>query len=155
MAKRYNPRRFKLHHSYTVDEIASRLGVHPQTIRGWIKRGLRCLRSERPFLILGCDLRAFLEQANEAKEPLGPNQLFCLKCRTAQEPWGQLADYIPQSPTSGRLTGLCPVCERECQRFVGVAQVRSVAPDLDVTYRGNEASLKQSADPPSKTHFDE
>ncbi len=153
MAKRYNPRAFKIHHSYTIAEVAATAGVHVQTVRGWIKQGLRCLREEKPFLILGCDVRAFMEQQNQAKTPLGKNELFCLKCRAARVPWGEMADYIPRNATSGRLTGICPTCERECQRFVSIATIGEIAPDLDVKFEGTQASLNQSDDPPSKTHI--
>ena len=36
MAWRFNFRRVKIHHSYTVSELAELLGAHRQTVRRWI-----------------------------------------------------------------------------------------------------------------------
>ena len=41
MAKRHpNHRQVKIHHNYTVEEIASLFGIHKNTVREWIKAGL-------------------------------------------------------------------------------------------------------------------
>ena len=51
--KRVNARRVKIHRSYAVDEAARLLGVHKNTVRSWIKRGLPTVDNRRPILILG------------------------------------------------------------------------------------------------------
>jgi hypothetical protein len=38
---RLNPRRAKLHRSYTVEETARLFGVHRNTVRAWLKQGLK------------------------------------------------------------------------------------------------------------------
>ena len=61
MSKRHpNPRLAKIHRNYTVEEVAVVFGVHRNTVREWVKRGLSTNDSRRPMLILGADLRAFL-----------------------------------------------------------------------------------------------
>ena len=62
MAKRHRSHRLvKIHRSYTVEEASILLGVHRNTVREWIKRGLTPIVSEydetavrvgdRPFLV--------------------------------------------------------------------------------------------------------
>ena len=54
MRKRHpNPRLAKIHRSYTVDEVASLFGVHRNSVREWVKRGLPTSDGRRPMLILG------------------------------------------------------------------------------------------------------
>ena len=62
MGKRHpNPRLAKIHRNYTVDEVACLFGIHRNTVREWIKRGLPTSDDRRPMLILGRDLLAFLQ----------------------------------------------------------------------------------------------
>lgn len=155
MAKRYKSRAFKKNHSYTLQEVADNAGANLQTVRAWTKAGLRCLRDRKPFLVLGSDVIAFIDQLTRSKTPLHENELYCLKCRAGHVPWGKMADYTRHSTVSGRLTGICPVCESVCQRFVSPKTIRTVAPDLDVAFEGADESLIQSDEPPSGTHISE
>ena len=133
MARRYNTRRIKKHHNYSFEEAAEALGVHVQTVRVWAAQGLRCMTDGRPFLILGADLIAFHEQrSGGAKKRLGPNELYCLKCRAPRTPAGRAADFFPYGPDRGRLSGICPDCESMCHRFVRRDRLGLVAPDLSI-----------------------
>jgi hypothetical protein len=58
--RRPDRRRVKLLRSYTIDEAARTLEVHRNTVRHWIKAGLRVIDDKRPILILGSDLADFL-----------------------------------------------------------------------------------------------
>ena len=145
MAKRYNPRRAKTHHSYTVEEAAVLYGVHPQTVRSWTRKGLHILTGSVPHLILGGDLRAYIESIAQTKRPLGPNEFYCARCRAGVEPWGGLADYVPRTDTQGRLSALCGRCEGPVNRFASPARLSVVAPDLDLTVRGPREDLYDPA----------
>jgi hypothetical protein len=61
MRKRANHRLVKIHRSYTVEEVARLLGTHKNTVRTWVKVGLRTCDSIRPTLILGRHLAEFLQ----------------------------------------------------------------------------------------------
>lgn len=144
MAKRYNARRVKTHHNYTTEEVAELLGAHPQTVRGWADKGLPCLKSKIPHLFIGAHVQAFLTaQSASKRQPLAPDHLYCLSCKTGKIPAGSVADFIPDGAGRGRLIGLCPDCENLCNRFVSEAQIRAVAPNLIVTHQPRGPSLKE------------
>lgn len=59
-SRRPDHRRVKLHRTYSVDEVARLLDMHPNTVRTWVREGLPLLDSKRPQLIHGTDLTDFL-----------------------------------------------------------------------------------------------
>jgi len=139
MTRRLNPRKVKIHQSYTVEEAALVLGRSIPTIRSWIKKGLPVLRSQIPHLILGADLREYLEKAQKTrKTPLQSDELYCLKCRKPRKPYGGLADYIPATVSKGRLEGLCSVCSSICNRFTSQSQLPKFIDIFDLTIRPYE-----------------
>src|SRR5438034_764512 len=58
--RRANPNLVKIHRSYTVRELADRLGVHKNTVRHWQRHGLTPVDAQRPYLFKGAAVRAFL-----------------------------------------------------------------------------------------------
>ncbi|KAA0921024.1 helix-turn-helix domain-containing protein [Aquicoccus porphyridii] len=124
MAKRPNPRAIKAARTYTIEEAAQTLGVTTGTIRSWVKSGLPLMRSRRPFLILGDDLRGFLEdRAKRRKAPLQPDQLRCFTCKVGRTPMGLMVDCIPQTPKTARLLGLCEVCGGTCNLMISQTKI--------------------------------
>jgi excisionase family DNA binding protein len=106
-----SPWRVKLHRSYSVEQAAKALNVHKNTVRRWIKDGLPTVGGRGQTLILGSELRTFLEaRRKRAKRPCPPGFMFCLKCREPRPPAGRMIDYVPLAATSGNLIGLCPKC---------------------------------------------
>jgi len=135
MATRHpNPCLAKINRSYTVEEIAALFGKHKNTVRGWIKEGLPVIDDRRPMLILGRELREFL-QARRTKNrcPLRPGQIYCLKCRTGKVPAGEVADYEPITPTGGNLVGICPSCDSMIYRRISLAQFDLVCEKLAIS----------------------
>lgn len=130
MAKRVDPRHLRSAQTYTVPELAQRLGCSIGTVRNWLKRGLPAMTTQRPTLILGGDAKEFLaDRKAKAKRPLGPDELYCLSCKAPRKPFAGLVQ-LDQSPgTAARITGFCEVCETVCSRVVGSAQIRHL-PEL-------------------------
>ena len=62
MKRNHNHRKCKIHRSYTVEEVTELYDVHPKTVRNWIQKGLPIFDDIRPLLILGTDLKLFIQK---------------------------------------------------------------------------------------------
>jgi hypothetical protein len=129
-----NPRLAKIHRTYTVEAVARLYGLHPNTVRRWIKSGLPVCDDCRPTLILGRHLRDFLQtKRTKNKRPCRPGEIYCVRCRIPRSPAGDMADYEPSSDTGGALLGMCPVCEALMYRRVNLAKLDQIRGELDIT----------------------
>lgn len=136
MARRPNPRAIRAARAYSILECAKALGVTPGTVRGWIRQGLRALKSRRPFLIPGDALRAFLEaRRSKGRVRLAPDELYCLTCKAPRPPLGMMADFTPQNTRTARLTSLCSACGGPCNRIVSRASLTALTRIFDVACR--------------------
>ena len=139
-------RRVKQHRIYTVDEPASAVGVAKATVRGWINAGrLPALTQQKPWLIQGGDLNDFLQGARAPRQKCEPAECYCVKCHKPQKPAGALADFIPLTPTSGNLRGICPVCERFMHKRISRAMLASLAEVLDIQIKDEARSISDRA----------
>lgn len=128
-----DPRRVKIHRNYTVDEAARLLGVHKNTIRDWIGRGLPIIDQCRPILILGNALAEFIARHRRSrKRPCAPGQIYCMRCRCPQHPAGGMTDYAPITATRGNLVGICPTCTALMYRCVSLAKLDAARGNLEV-----------------------
>lgn len=149
-----NPRLAKIHYSYAVEDIARLFGMHSNTVRQWIKQGLPMCDERRPILILGSDLRDFLQtKRTKNKRPLKPHEIYCMRCRAPRSPWGNLADYIAQTPTSGMLTGLCCECEAVMYRRISLAGLAQISGVLHVTHTKAHSRIGESLQPSVNSDF--
>lgn len=142
--RRIDLRRIKIHRAYTVEEAANTLGTHKNTVRQWVKNSLPTVDKRRPILIIGHDLRTFLEsrKANRQRR-LAPGQFYCVKCRTSKSPYAGVADYVATSATLGNLKGLCPDCGTVMHRRTSFAKLDEVKGELDVTIFAGSATPKR------------
>lgn len=132
--RRKTVRRAKSHRNYTIQEIAELRAVHPNTVTGWINSGLRVIDDNRPKLILGRELNAFLEaRSKKNKRPCQPGEIYCVRCRAAKFPAGAMADFQPQGRSAGRLVGICPTCERLMYQNCGNTKLAAIRAVLDIT----------------------
>jgi hypothetical protein len=136
MPKRLNPNLAKIHRSYLVGEAAELLGVHKNTVRGWVTEGLPVNDDLRPMLILGRELRGFLQERNhKKKQPCKKHEMYCLKCRLPKVPAGNMAEYKAMTSEKGCLIGICPTCENIINRFSNLAKLSAIEDILEVTIR--------------------
>lgn len=131
--QRPNPRLAKMHRNYTVDEIARLYGIHRNTVRAWLKRGLQTVDDRRPLLVLGRHLGEFLEARRELKRrPSGPGFIYCLRCREPRRPAGGAVRYEPLTPNLGNLVGVCAECGAGLYRRVNRARIGLALGNLQV-----------------------
>lgn len=143
MAKRYpNHCLVKIHRSYTVAEVASLLNMHKATIRRWIKDGLSTIDEKRPKLILGQELRNFLQSRRaKKKQRCKQGQLYCLRCRAPKFPAGNMADYSPINGKSGCLIAICPDCDSIMNQYVSLARISEICEKIDIILPNAERRL--------------
>lgn len=149
MRKRHpNPRLAKIHRNYTVDEIAHLFGIHKNTVRDWVKRGLPTSDGRRPMLILGRELVAFLSaRRTKNKRTCQPGEIYCVRCRAPRAPAGDMVDYMPVTATLGNLVAICSACETMMYRRVSLAKLAQVRGDLDITMPQALEHIGESAQP--------
>jgi hypothetical protein len=146
MGRHPNPRLVKIHRSYTVEETARMLGKHKNTVRAWIKQGLRPIDVRRPTLIHGRELVCFLQnRRTSAKRPCPPGHMYCLKCRHPKQPAAGMADYLSITESSGNLRALCPDCGRFMHRRVALAKLNIVGAGLDVAFPQEVSRIRERA----------
>lgn len=124
------------------------LGVHKNTIRDWIRRGLPVIDQRRPALILGAALADFITRRYSSnKRPCAPGQIYCVRCRCPQHPAGGIADYQPITATSGNLVGICPACDAFMYRRVSRAKLDHARGILDVSLPEALRHIDESSNP--------
>lgn len=155
MAQRLlNPRRAKIHRSYTVEEVSRLYGVHRNTVRQWIKQGLPVCDGRRPVLILGYELAAYLTRKRARnKRPCKAGEVYCVRCRVPQSPALGMADYEPLTATTGNLIGLCPKCGGTMYRRVSRARLAAVTGNLEVRITRGRERIDESGNPSVNSDF--
>ena len=143
--RRFNPRRVKIHRTFTVDEVARLFSVHNNTVRAWIKSGLPTTDARRPILILGRELARFLHARRQrTRQQCQPGQLYCLRCRAPREPASRMAAYVPITPSSGNLRGQCGDCGVLMWRRVSLMRLSGVAGALDVAFQEAQPRIEDN-----------
>jgi hypothetical protein len=130
-----NHRHVKIHRSYTVEEIVSLFGIHKNTVRAWVKAGLSPSDDKRPMLILGQDLKAYLQARRVInKQTCKPGEIYCVCCRAPKFPAADMADYSPVTEKVGNLAAICPDCDSIMNRRVSLARLGQVCGKLDISF---------------------
>ncbi len=121
------------------------LGTHRNTVRNWIKQGLPTIDMKRPRLIHGLDLANFLKKRRERnKRPCPPGYIYCVRCRAPKLPAERMVDYVPLSPTSGNLRGICPDCETLIHRRISLSKLSEIRAELDITFPQGPSRISES-----------
>ena len=162
MGRHPNPRLVKIHRSYAVEEVARILRRHKNTVRAWIKQGLRPIDGRRPTLIHGVELVNFLQNRRmRGKRPCPPGHMYCLKCRSPKQPAAGMADYLPITDTSGNLRALCPDCGKFMHRRASLTKLNTIGAGWDIAFPQAVSRIGESAipslncDSSMKAHADE
>lgn len=127
MSSRNNPNRIKIHRSYTVIEVSETLGVHPKTVRNWIRVGLPVVDGKRPLLISGIDLKIYLKKKrHNYMHQCETHEIFCFKCRTANNPSIETLRFIAKPAGMSQMTGRCSECGCKANKYVSWRNVEKI-----------------------------
>ncbi len=149
-----NYRLVKRHRSYTVEEIATLLGSHRNTVRHWLKHGLAALDDRRPLLIHGGVLYAFLKEARaKHRHPCAPGELYCVRCRVPRQPAGNVVVYEALNQGAGNLVGTCIECACRLHRRVSLAKLEGSLGPVEVRFTVAEEDIGKSLDPSLNCDF--
>jgi len=92
--------------------LFSDLGLHPQTVRKWIRDGLKTIDAGKPALVFGCDLIAHLKKNNNAsKRKTAIDEMFCMGCQDAR-PIFRNKISVGQNAQFLKVQGVCRGCKR-------------------------------------------
>jgi hypothetical protein len=122
--RKHNASRIREKHCYTVEEVADLLNTHKNTVRLWMKQGLRRIDDTKPYLIHGLDLKAFLTKRQQsAKQPCKAGEIYCFRCRCPRKPWEGIVDVTFLNQKTAQLTGICSVCEGKLNRRTSITKM--------------------------------
>lgn len=154
MSKRHNPNQAKIHRSYSVREVVELFSVHKNTVRSWVKDGLPTNDSKRPMLILGSDLKHYLQSKRKRnKKKCLPYEIYCVRCRLPRIPAGNMVDFEPMNGVMGRLIGLCPYCDGFINKFYKLANLEKIKGKIDITITKALEHINESNNPPVNSDF--
>ena len=146
--RRLNPRRVKVHRTYTVEEAARLFRVHKNTVRDWLKVGLPKVDGRRPTLILGRQLASFIHSRRERRrQRCRAAELYCFRCRAPKRPAAGTAEYLPLTTGSGNLRARCADCGTRMYRRVSFHKLSVVAGDLQVMLPEAQQRIVEGLEP--------
>lgn len=152
---RVNPNRVKQHRSYSVDELASCLGVHKNTVHHWRQKGLEPIDRGRPILFQGSVVRTFLTVRNSSRKcPCPPGTFYCVRCRAPRAPAMRMVDYMSARSGNGNLRAFCECCEVIMHRRVREAEIATVMPNCTIQFAEGHPSLSGRAAPSLNCEFE-
>lgn len=149
-----DPRRAKIHHSYTIAEVARLYGVHRNTVRAWTRAGLETISAGRELLILGDELRRFLTARRadrRVKTPAG--SIYCFGCRAPRKPAEGMVEVLNPSGPTVNLRALCAECGSLMHRRVSLKGVGEAGFGNCVTQA--DSHLADSSHPSVNCHSNE
>ena len=127
MSSRNNPNSIKIHRSYTVIEVSETLGVHPKTVRNWIRVGLPVVDEKRPLLIIGADLRIYLKQKRKTyMHQCEVHEMYCFKCRQPKTPSIETLQFIAKPAGMAQMAGRCEECGCKANKYVSWRDVNQI-----------------------------
>ena len=153
--RRPNYRLVKIHRNYTVEEVARLFGTHKNTVRAWVKSGLPTCDSKRPMLILGRDLRAYLQARRTRRTSGHASPAKSTACDAARQsgPPGTWRSTSRSRRSSGNLEGICPDCGGMMYRRASKAKLPEIRAKLDITFTEAERRVSESNVPTVNSDF--
>ena len=154
MSKRLYPHnRVRYWYAYDIDDICGLfddIGLHPQTVRKWVKSGLSTIDKGRPTLIYGNDLINFLKKHNQSnKRKTAFDEFYCMKCQDAR-PIFQNKIHIVQKAQFLRAQGHCRTCKSKMNKSYKMTDYPALKRKFKLV---DVLELYDCSKPTDKTHF--
>lgn len=127
MSRKYNLRRIKATWPYTVQEIASLLGIHKNAVLRWCKEGLQVDQECRPWLIRGDSLIRFLsDRQTTRKHKCGLTEFYCFRCREPRKAYLNIVDIVIENATRIRVKTVCEKCDAAMGKVQSVQKMDEI-----------------------------
>lgn len=134
MQKNYNLRLIKTREAYSTAKICVLLNVHERTVQEWYRKGLKTLNEQKPFLVMGYELKRFLEEMLKSrKTKLNPDEFYCTKCREAVKPTDKDVWITVSTNSIGNqgfksmtIKGICENCNSKLNKFSHTGKLEEV-----------------------------
>jgi hypothetical protein len=112
---------------YTVQEVSGLMGVTVWTVRAWLRRGLPVLESEKPLLIPGDKLKAWLKLRYAArKQSCQPDELYCCRCRRPRKAKPGSVVIAPRNAKTVAINALCATCDAKMNQGGSLAKMPEI-----------------------------
>ena len=152
MAKAYQINRISHFLCYTIEDVCNLYKsqrLHPQTVRKWIKDGLKTIDNRTPQLIRGSDLKRFLGNLNNSRKlDMAFEEFYCLHCKQVHKPYKNTI-AVEQNGPFIKAKALCP----STQKIMNKSYKLTDYPELKKFFHPTDAmGLYDSLNPASNTH---
>lgn len=139
--------------SYEIEGICNlfkNTGLHHQTVRAWLKRGLKKIDNQKPILIMGSDLIAFLKDQNERNRcQVSLDQIYCMRCKQPSHVFRNTIE-VTQEKNFIRVKALCRTCKSIMNKSVKLDDFSIIKKTFKM---GDISELRDCIDPTDKNHI--
>jgi hypothetical protein len=148
-----DPRRAKIHYSYSVAEIARLYGYSRNAVYAWVQAGLPSFRFGRQVYVLGEELREFLTKRRKARKVrTPPGMIYCLGCRAPRAPAEGMIEFLHANGRTVNVRAICCGCGALMHRRVSLARLaeagfRPQSTEAD-SHLADSATPSVNCDPP-------
>lgn len=113
--KKISPKKLNSYIAYSIKELMELLGIDHKTVTRWIEDGLKIVEgSKKPILIMGQDVKDFLNQRQQKKKfKLKRSEFLCFHCR---QPTNAKKGSIRIK--NGKKLAVCRVCSSKISRTI-------------------------------------
>ena len=134
-----NTRRVKSNATYSTQEVADLLEVHPRTVQGWYSEGLPRIDDRRPFLVLGANLIEFMRlRKSRNRKKCADNELYCCRCRVPRLSRNGFVTYQVLNSKTMIVRCLCSVCGSRMSQLRSIGSLDQLQRAFDGVERHQE-----------------
>ncbi len=131
----------------TSQSICQLFDIHKNTVREWFRKGLGKMDAQRPCLVHGEALKAFLDKRQQSRrKKCALDEFHCFRCRVPRRAMGNLADIEPRTEKTVVLTGLCEVCETPLRKVQSAKTLSIIFQTFDIP-KQQQAHIRESVSP--------